>query len=71
MEQKNERRFWTVFVLFCVLMVTAGEMSGVIDLSTMTRAEHVIYTTALVLCGVVIRHWFRNNPEEVKKLFKS
>jgi uncharacterized membrane protein len=71
MERKNEIRFWIVFVLFCVSMVTIGELVGEIDLPTMSRAEQVIYTAALVLSGIAMRYWFKNNPEEVRKRFKS
>lgn len=70
MERKNEIRFWIVFVFFCVSMVTLGQLTGEIDLATMSRAEQVIYTAALVMCGIAIRHWFKD-PEEVKKHFKS
>jgi hypothetical protein len=70
MERKNEIRFWIVFVSFSITIVAAGELTGQINLATMSRAEQVIYTATLVLCGIAIRHWFKD-AKEVKKHFKS
>jgi hypothetical protein len=70
MEGKINRLFWINYVFFCVGIVVFLELTGLLDLSTMDTTEDMIFITFLIICGIVMRYWFRANPEEVKRIFK-
>lgn len=63
--------FWLGYVFFCVVSTLIVQLLGLIDVRTMDRPAQIIFIGALILSGMVMRYWFRSNPDEVKKLFKS
>lgn len=61
------RVFWFAYFLFCVFSTTLAQLLGVIDVPMMSRAEHIIFISSLILSGMVMRHWFKVNYKDMAR----